>query len=112
MGEKSHTPGEWVFGRREGWRVDAPTHFSSHYTLVAKGRRAPIAFVVSTSRDEDEYHANAHLIAAAPDLLEAGEPLAALVEYFTGDDDAEITVTAGELRRLRAAIAKAKGSDQ
>jgi hypothetical protein len=101
MSAPKHTPGPWTFGSREGWRVDAPTHYSSHYTLVAKGRRAPIAFVVSTARDEDEYHANARLIAAAPDLLEAAERALIEMEALCGN------ASLGEIGLLRSAIAKA-----
>jgi len=63
--------------------------------------------------------ANARLIAAAPDLLEALEPFAAMLKQHHGDLDDERPImgiedavfTVGDLRKARAAIDKATGGD-
>lgn len=58
-----------------------------------------------TERDD------AALFIAAPDLLAALEPFAALLTYNDHDDDEdfEVVIEAGDVNRAKAAIAKAKG---
>jgi hypothetical protein len=51
----------------------------------------------------DEARANAHLIAAAPELLDALETIFDITPFATNSKDAEIRM------RVRAVIAKAKG---
>jgi hypothetical protein len=63
------------------------------------------------SEDQDEANANAHLIAAAPDLFEALEDLAglaraAMLDANRGGCEYEVD---GELADARAALAKARG---
>ena len=55
----------------------------------------------------DTQRANARLIAAAPDMLEA---LEAVVAWQDGDGDFNLHAIAAE-EQVRAAIAKAKGED-
>jgi hypothetical protein len=52
---------------------------------------------------------DARLIAAAPELADAAETVAACVYGFAGPDHEFINVTGGELRALAAALAKARG---
>ena len=98
-----HTPGPWDIekcpeaqavtdGRDWPWLV---TYNDGEY----EGHLA----LVQTQNAE----ANARLIAAAPDLLEALEGIAALLEQLGFVSDASLTVGAA-----RAAIAKAKGEEQ
>ena len=94
----NHTKGQWVASEgfpSDVWHVDMP------------GR----AFSVSVSRHEDDWEmpveevqANAHLIAAAPDLLDA---LQSLLAAF--DSDFHDLVLAK--MKAQAAIAKAKGGE-
>lgn len=56
--------------------------------------------------DEETMEANARLIAAAPELLEALAELADYVDERTGDNECRT------LENARAAIAKARGSDE
>jgi hypothetical protein len=57
---------------------------------------------------EESADANGRLIAAAPDLLTALTPFADLLEDEWPDDETfELTITAGDVRLARAAIAKA-----
>ena len=94
----NHTKGQWVASEgfpSDVWHVDMP------------GR----AFSVSVSRHEDDWEmpveevqANAHLIAAAPDLLDA---LQSLLSAF--DSDFHDLMLAK--LQAQAAIAKAKGGE-
>jgi hypothetical protein len=57
-----------------------------------------------------EKEANAHLIAAAPELYDAAEALAGMTCQTTGAEDAESGCCC--VCRARAAIAKARGEQQ
>lgn len=61
----------------------------------------PVAFTGTSSRSKEENEANAHLVAAAPDLIAACEIALDYIE--TGDGEREIRSA------LRSAIAHAKG---
>lgn len=91
-----HTPGPWdhVAG-----------HVHAEIQTVNGERLYPTVAIVdhSTSRWED----NAHLIAAAPELLEALRGLYGAAAAMMADDISDITF---ELNKARAAIAKAEGS--
>jgi hypothetical protein len=85
-----HTPGPWVIHRpNDSERIDINAEGSFYIAEVIGGMTAQ--------------EANAHLIAAAPDLLEALEELEALgsLELPQRRDAA--------LLKAKAAIAKAKG---
>ena len=93
-----HTPGPWkVHSRARG------------YGYVRDRSERPICGFGSGSLSNDESAANAHLIAAAPDMLEAlqamlKDPPATLDEP---DPDGELI---GKMRAIaRTAIAKATG---
>lgn len=106
MGEKQgHTPGPWVSDEAEGeWAVGD-----------ADGR------IVAYLHQDDidllsEREANAHLIAAAPDLLAAFSsilpPTLCGESWDLPDHDAvPITITFGKLKAARAAISRATGED-
>ena len=86
-----HTPGRWLaWPGLYCWNVAA-----------ANGPRTFNVAKINTDRAEQE--ANAHLIAAAPELLEACEALAHWDECWPS------AALEGALRKARAAIAKAKG---
>lgn len=87
----SHTPGPWAVGDKRGvW--------AGPVVMAGNGRRG-IAFVCGES------DANANLIAAAPDLLDAVEEL--LIYLADWDDPDNETC-----QRARAAVAKAKGESK
>lgn len=100
------TPGPWVAGAGH----DDPTS-------VSHGRR----HVASSGGFQDgkpgtraENVANAHLIAAAPDMAEALEPFVATgwdidAPEWRDHDTVSVILTIGELRAARAALAKARG---
>ena len=85
-----HTPGQWVV---TGWNLvfgSKAVEINVHFDSGVSGTL--------------EMHANANLIAAAPDLLEA---LSEVVEWLEHGDHA------GPMHsKARAAIAKAKGEEQ
>jgi hypothetical protein len=92
----NHTPGPWEIKR----------HFDPGYKNISAQKHTALAQVVWCMEDEDRSpscEANAHLIAAAPELLEA-------LEALVLDESKEYIPT-----RLwdvaRSAIAKAKGHD-
>lgn len=88
-----HTPGPWI-NLGNGDIVAQSENYC--------GGEKDIASVFLTSNDEDE--ANANLIAAAPELLEA------LKDMLDGHEDACTGYGEGAADKARAAIAKATGS--
>lgn len=82
----SHTPGPWTI-LAEDYRVYAEDDY-------------PVA-LASSHRESEQRLANAHLIAAAPDLLEACELMLTVAGL---DREAPHAVNV-----MRAAIAKARG---
>lgn len=62
MSEKKHTPGPWEI--KDGRYIDSPSGW------IADVLSYP-AYRAATDNDSEEQKANARLIAAAPDLLEA-----------------------------------------
>lgn len=96
-----HTPGPW----KALW--------SSGISIHGPDDRSVASIASSIKRPEGEKAANAYLIAAAPDMLEALEGITGFVERLAGDEPAEAANPElwRKLERARAAIAKAKGSD-
>lgn len=92
-----HTPGPWVAicpaEGWDGWWVEAAGE--QHIAEVTGYQSDPVR------------RANAHLIAAAPDLLAACE---AALEAIRGDADIDWMLNVE--RQLRTAIAKARGGGQ
>lgn len=108
------TPGEW---RRVHDHPDESCRLSIAH-IVSDARRAGNEIATLYQCDaEPEQAANADLIAAAPELLEALRPFAALLAAHHADvpDDRPIfgindaVFTAGDLRAAAAAIARAEG---
>lgn len=104
MSDAKHTPGEWIMDQPGNWQgLAARIYVREPYGLIAtveisgwKPRRMAIA--------------NAHLIAAAPELLAACE--AWDTGFVDGEqfDAEQFRVWVNERRAMaRAAIAKAKG---
>lgn len=97
MSAHKHTPGPW-FGR------------PYHDPILIQGCDEVglcIAFTCGgVGQKRDEFKANARLIAAAPELLEALEPFAHATLTHTGQ---VIGLTREDFERALAAIAKATG---
>lgn len=90
-----HTPGPWDL-HKNGVYVTAKDAFGR---LIAQS-------FTSDAVEEAEAKANAHLIAAAPDLLEALEALTKTVEMLHEDGLIDVVV---KTARCHAAINKARG---
>jgi len=103
-----HTPGPWYQNKANPLVICAPDGFADPW-YVAEA-------TTNCGHSEDQTEANARLIAAAPDLLEA---LVALDDDWTSDfpdgPDTQLKFvkfadeTLAIWRKARAAIAKAKG---
>ena len=88
----THMPGPWVAERKQPGRWII---YQDH------SERCPIASILEVN---DSVDANARLIAATPDLLEALHDLLVLIET-----DSLIPESVSYMRQARAAIAKATG---
>ena len=95
-----HTPGPW--------RTEGADHFGDH-TIDQEGGSLAIAAVVSNLREEDEVSANACLIAAAPDLLEAAKALTSALEGYEWQSDMPSSEFHALLNAAMDAINKAEG---
>ena len=120
MSELKATPGPWEAGGKK-----------SHGTSVYGPKTVSVAWVGCASThgdlghyaiDSDEAHANAHLIAAAPDLyaeLKAAEKILedVLVSPWRGvmpfePEASKMRADLEQIGRVRAALAKARGEGQ
>lgn len=104
-----HTPGPWLV---------APKALEENFFEDARILRHDGLVVASVVHNGDvvprEHEANANLIAAAPDMLEALKPFAKCCDSIGREipdskDTSSWTFQAGDFRRARAAIAKAEG---
>lgn len=109
-----HTPGPW-FGMIAGrfadtdWSAENDDASVSSCAPITDSRGATVAMVVSEKWDDAELDANASLIAAAPDLLEALELVQdCLMKCLTGGEVSAFA--AGKaLEQSALIIAKARG---
>jgi len=96
----SHTPGPWEINQR----VDNPCGIDAFISIA---NVHGVAYAFGDTKEQRE--ANAHLIAAAPDLLEACKAVLRWAQvmnlYGTSSEPACVDM-------CEAAIAKAEGSDQ
>ena len=91
-----HTPGPW--------KIEHSTNGTFPYRIVKFGERNPIASCRGISGKESEDAANARLIAAAPNLLEACKTLVRRAETMTDGEWGEPE----EIAQAKAAIAQAE----
>lgn len=98
-----HTPGPWsaVIGS-SFWTVE-----EGGGQRIANTLDSECVFIGSDEYNHSE--ANAHLIAAAPDLLEALESALEAFEEIQGSCSTDRIICQEESQKARAAIAKAKG---
>lgn len=99
-----HTPGPWTVDR--AWHID-----KGFLRIIRDPRLERVAMIPDVERELDEALADAHLIAAAPDLLAALRPFANLIENPDEWPDGlhQWFVDTDDIRRAIAAIAKATG---
>ena len=95
-----HTPGPWAYGGREFNDV-----------READGELVAVALHLRVKKPERsiaEAKANARLIAAAPDLLEALQPF---VLANSSEEHINLMIRTSDVTKARAAIAKATGGN-
>ena len=95
-----HTPGPWKTVARN-YPIADTGDYDGCWEVLTGDPKKPI---VQIWGDSDEDEANARLIAAAPDLLEALKDTLQLLEVYCGDFEE------GTRKQARAAIAKAEGA--
>ena len=93
---KKHTNGPWLITTIDG----------DDCLMVGGGDGSDVVADIRTDRPEDEVEANAHLIASAPEMLEA---LRALIEYH--EEVPEGGLLLYEAKKVRQAIAHAEGRE-
>jgi hypothetical protein len=108
--KSKHTPGPWYFNVG-GWCVDQGGIWTSDQDDIAYLNYEVCGPDDDGFADPFAATANAHLIAAAPDLLEALELVVMEEDWYDASRDGMDWKGPPPvwLRRVRAAIAKAKG---
>ena len=109
--DNQHTPGPW----RIDWSGGAPTRDESNCELVCLPHPTfdAIEIFCRSERDHyDEHQANARLIAAAPDLLEALAEASATLSNIPAPHNHSLWVRmCRAIRRAEDAIAKARHAE-
>ncbi|MCD8563226.1 MAG: hypothetical protein LRY54_04145 [Alphaproteobacteria bacterium] len=104
MSESKHTDGEWF--------SEGPDYFGD-YSIISSEHQEAIAAVIAYERDAQEVAANAGLIRAAKAMYAALKEITLhydpSMDMFGDSAECPVPVTLGELRRARAAVAKAEG---
>ena len=98
-----HTPGPWVVESDSGIHPPGKRRRPVTILMVVAERGGMPGLIVNQGPVEPRDYANAHLIAAAPDLLEALKALVAAC------DDIDEGYPANAIAAAEAAIAKAEG---
>lgn len=102
----AHTPGPWnIWDEERELNPEMSTGFPLIVAPVSSTGQDETVDICEVNADIDEYVLNAHLIAAAPDLLAALE-LFMDQYHIPGDRDRE---SRPEIKAALAAISKAKG---
>jgi len=111
-----HTQGQWVglnaktkkFGSFHGWRADNETASSTMAAPINAGRETIAMVVTDDWERKEEMHANARLIAAAPELLAALSQIERLSREADGGL-VDVRAMLGDI--ARSAISKATGNN-
>lgn len=100
----AHTPGPWVIAGR------APHDNSIEIKTInpSENKRQFIAAVYPKPHYDDTQEADARLIVAAPDLLEAAKETLAQLNFHRGNVTGILVAMANVEKQLEAAIAKAE----
>ncbi|OAJ67740.1 hypothetical protein [Gluconobacter cerinus] len=105
MSEAKFTPAPWIAKKGTGWFVTRPNARMAHVV----GMSPKTSLVGAENEEEDEARANAHLIAAAPELYEALRMAANdlnTAAHFLPDTRLALLET---VKQAHAALAKARG---
>ena len=112
--QTQHTPGPWKFNQPYIVKANSDPNGSCGDSVIAitSNTVSHVRFAANVASFEDA--ANARLISAAPELLEALQAMLSAMwnhfEYYHDGDDDDWTSCELALDKARAAIAKAKGS--
>lgn len=104
MSDNKHTPGPWAYRPLEfdDWGI---VRAGDYVVAQARAGGGDVSLDEHRANKTDPYEANARLIAAAPDLLEA---LKEYVRDFGGNEDAD---SRRMVEKANAAIAKAGAAE-
>lgn len=107
MSKMAHTPGPWEASFIDS--LGGPASYCRIRPVSGEmfGQFTSLEIATMYLMDEDEQQANARLIAAAPELLDA---LQGLVKELSDSDDEGLIENAEPMIAARAAIAKATGA--
>jgi hypothetical protein len=100
---KTHTPGPWEFQKHDAGRYygNIVGYYSRYETEPEKGNQIRTITIQLNHGTDEENAANAKLIAAAPDLLEA-------LKMAHSEIHGECDFTKEQLLKIEAAIKKAQ----
>lgn len=106
MTHTKHTPGPWSCFHMPGT--------TSPWWTIRDGRNIYVAEVdwVDHAVLVEEAEANARLIAAAPELLEAAKGLEQALRLYSGRSHRDHTITGNAVQAVIDAIAKAEGTNE
>jgi hypothetical protein len=102
----AHTPGPWEWY----WRVDEDLHADCGVFHEKYAGQAYSVCRAPRYQSQEQWEADARLITAAPDLLDALENIVASGCEDAGNGFVEITTGGGDWANAIAAIKKARGS--
>lgn len=112
MSESKHTPGEWLLVDHTVYALN--DQGENRFTALVQGGWVHRGSFSSERTSEDEKSANAHLIASAPDLLEALKGAVGALEfsrdYHKDLGNEEQAFAQDRLDAATKAIAKATGA--
>ncbi len=103
----THTPGPWTFDANElggSYPIYPPDSYLTPWIAEAKGPHVG-------PNNLDEVLANARLIAAAPELLEALQGLTEIIGLTAIKHESQRDILQKSFEIARTAIAKATGTD-
>jgi hypothetical protein len=101
-----HTPGPWYYVPR----LSASENHAGYLVGCGPTPNQRIAEVIPVDQDGIKGGANARLIAAAPEMLEALQAMVGSYVRFYGDKGLESPP--GQIKKALAAIAKATGAEE
>jgi 2-oxo-4-hydroxy-4-carboxy--5-ureidoimidazoline (OHCU) decarboxylase len=105
-----HTPGPWKAQPREF--PEGQWFLEGQWEVVSTRKAERLIAEAAPHIDSDSEEANARLIAAAPELLEALISATRCLAWHVEEQGRGVAMDGVTLERARAAIAKARGGDQ
>lgn len=107
MSNAKRTPGPWAI---ELWGEEFPSSATVYSEALGRGVGS-IAYITPSGMRENTAIADARLMAAAPDLLDAGKRFLAATDAYDEDDRAAMDEWRAARIALRVAVAKAEAAE-